>query len=299
MNFSAVADGLSSQPAVFITLCTLLGLMVGSFLNVVIHRLPIMQQRDAKRWAAAIQSAENFTAENDAESTDERYDLMWPASHCPSCQHKISPLENIPLLSWLLLRGRCRKCKTPISKRYPFIELLCGLLSAVVAWKFGFGWEALGGLLLTWALVSLAAIDFDEQILPDAITLPWLWLGLVFSLFADLSEPAASIIGAVIGYGSLWLLYHGYRLLTGKEGLGYGDFKLLAMLGAWLGWQQLPMIILLSSAVGALVGGALIASGKLNRENPMPFGPVLAAAGWLALVGGPALTSAYFSLFGL
>lgn len=295
MDFSAVAEGLSTEPLVFISLCALIGLLVGSFLNVVIHRLPIMQQREATLWAAAVINPDS-SSDN---STTERYNLMFPASHCPGCNHKISALENIPLFSWLALRGRCRQCKTPISKRYPLIELSCGLFSAIVAWKFGFGWETLGGLLVTWALLALAAIDFDEQILPDAITLPWLWLGLLFSVFADLSTPVESILGASMGYASLWLVYQGFRLLTGKEGLGYGDFKLLGMLGAWLGWQQLPMIILLSSAVGAVVGGALIATGTLSRDKPMPFGPFLAAAGWIALIGGPELNRAYFSLFGL
>ena len=283
-------QSLANSPALFISVAGLFGLMVGSFLNVVIHRIPIMQQRETDAWAKAIV--------NDTEpDLGEPYNLSVPASHCPSCESPVRPWQNIPILSWLALRGRCANCKTSISIRYPLVELVCGLLTMAVAWHFGYGLNAAGAIVLTWALLALTMIDVDTQTLPDVITLPWLWLGLLFSIFASISDPVSSIIGAAAGYLSLWLLFHAFRLATGKEGMGYGDFKLLALLGAWLGWQMLPIVILIASLSGALVGLTLMATGILHRGKPMPFGPALAVAGWVALMGGSALNNAYLSLF--
>lgn len=262
-----------------------LGLVVGSFLNVVIHRLPIMLER---RWRAQCQELTGHPAE-----AAEPYNLVVPRSRCPRCGHRISALENIPLLSFAWLRGKCAGCAQPISWRYPSVELLSGLLSAVVAWHFGLSLAALGGLLLTWALIALSFIDYDHQLLPDDITLPVLWLGLAFNLGGIFVPVASAVIGALAGYLSLWLVYQGFRLLTGREGMGYGDFKLFAAFGAWLGWQQLPLIILLSSFVGALVGlGFILLQGR-DRHLPIPFGPFLCLAGWVALLWGDTITRAY------
>lgn len=222
--------------------------------------------------------------------------LSKPRSRCPDCAHQITALENIPILSYLLLRGRCSSCGTGISLRYPLIELLTGMLSAYVAWHFGFGWASLGALIMVWSLIALAAIDFDTQLLPDAITMPLLWLGLAFNLNGVMTDLPSSVLGAMVGYLSLWSVFWLFKLATGKEGMGYGDFKLLAALGAWLGWQMLPVIILLSSIVGALVGIGLIAFARHGRNNPIPFGPYLAAAGVIALFWGPQLTRTYLGL---
>ncbi len=229
---------------------------------------------------------------------DEVFNLLRPRSACPACHTPIKARHNLPVLSWLWLRGRCAACRQPIPVRYPVIEALTGVLSAVVVWRFGVGPEAAGALLITWALIALAVIDLDHQLLPDVITLPLLWAGLLFHLWAPAAgEPYASlaggVIGAVAGYLSLWLVYHAFRRATGKEGMGYGDFKLFAALGAWFGWQVLPLIILLSAFSGAAVGIALIALGRQGRQVPIPFGPYLAAAGFIALLWGPAITSAW------
>lgn len=277
---------LESSPITSTVVALLLGLVVGSFLNVVIHRLPIMLEREWRSQSADMSGG----AET---STGERYNLVVPRSRCPHCGHPISALENIPLLSYLALRGRCRACGAHISLRYPAVELLSGLLSAWVVWHYGIGWPALGALLLTWALIALAAIDLDKQLLPDRITLPFLWLGLIFNLGHSFTDLRSAVIGAVAGYLVLWCVYHVFRLATGKEGMGYGDFKLLAMLGSWLGWQRLPAIILIAAAAGALVGIALILAKRLQRGVPLPFGPYLAAAGWIALLWGTPLTQAY------
>lgn len=281
---------LEANPLVFSLAAAGLGLIVGSFLNVVIHRLPIMMDREWQAHCAELSGAEA--------TAFEPYNLVVPRSRCPQCSHPISALENIPVLSYLLLRGRCRQCGTHISVRYPLIELLCGLLSGALAWHFGFDWQALGALLLSWTLVALAAIDLDKQLLPDKITLPVLWLGLLFNLGHIFTDPRSAVIGAIAGYLSLWCVYQGFRLLTGKEGMGYGDFKLYALLGAWLGWQRLPLIILIAAASGAVVGLALLISRRLERDHPIPFGPYLAVAGWIGLVWGPALTRAYLGLLG-
>jgi leader peptidase (prepilin peptidase)/N-methyltransferase len=282
---------LETSSTFFIASIFMLGLLVGSFLNVVIHRLPLMMQRE---WAQQCQDLIGNTS-----SETEPLTLSKPRSRCPHCGHAITAMENIPLISYLVLNGRCKECKAPISKRYPLVELFTAILSAIVAWYFGFGTAVYGALLFSWALVALTFIDADHQLLPDSITLPLLWLGLIFNLFNVYTDINSAVIGAIAGYLALWLVYHAFRLVTGKEGMGYGDFKLLAALGAWMGWQALPMIILLSSLVGALVGISLILLKQQHRDNPIPFGPYLAAAGWLALVCGDSLTRGYLNWSGL
>ena len=280
---SAFAD-----PAAFAFAAGLLGLVVGSFRNVVIHRLPIMMERE---WAA--QCAE---LKGEVPPAFEALSLARPPSRCPQCGHSIAPLENIPIISWLLLRGRCKGCAAPISIRYPLVEALTGLLFAFAAWHFGYGAAGLGALVFIAALVALTAIDFDTQLLPDDITLPLLWLGLALNAFSVYTDLKSAVIGAMAGYLSLWAVYWGFKLATGKEGMGYGDFKLLAALGAWLGWQMVPLTILLSSFVGAVVGIALLVFARHGRNVPIPFGPYLAAAGVIALVWGKPLTRAYLGI---
>ncbi len=281
---------LETTPPAFVVVAACLGLIVGSFLNVVIHRLPVMLEREWQAHCAELQGATPAAAGP--------YNLVVPRSRCPHCGHLIGALENIPVVSFLLLRGRCRACAGRISPRYLVIEILSGTLSGWLAWHFGFGWPALGALLLTWALLALAAIDLEKQLLPDNLTLPILWLGLLFNLGHTFTDPRSALIGAAAGYVSLWCVYHAFRLLTGKEGMGYGDFKLYALLGAWLGWQRLPLIILIAAATGALVGIGLILSRRLQRGIPIPFGPYLAVAGWIALLWGHELTRAYLGLMG-
>lgn len=269
-----------------------LGLLVGSFLNVVILRLPA---RLAAQWRREAQ------AELALDLADEPLPpgIVREPSHCPHCKHPLAAADNIPLFGWLLLRGRCRYCHTPISIQYPLVELLSGALSVVVVWKFGPGWPAVAGLVLTWMLIALAGIDFRTQLLPDQITLPLLWLGLLLSLLPMFVLPAPSILGAALGYLSLWSVYWLFKLLTGKEGMGYGDFKLLAALGAWMGPGALLPVILLSSLVGALLGGTLILLRRHGREVPMPFGPFIAMAGWVWFVAGEPLLQGYLRLTGL
>jgi leader peptidase (prepilin peptidase)/N-methyltransferase len=286
----------------------LVGLVIGSFLNVVIYRLPIMLERDWRAQAAELlPSAGNApTTPSTVQTVPERFTLSTPRSACPACKAPIKAWQNIPVVSWLLLRGRCASCKTKISVRYPLVELATGLLSAWVAWHFGFGAPAACGLLVTWSLIALTGIDIDHQLLPDGITLPLLWAGLLAAVIvgpiAGSPIPVSAhdaIIGAVSGYVSLWLVFHTFRLITGKEGMGYGDFKLFAALGAWLGWKLLPLVILLSAATGALLGILMIVVRGRDRSAPMPFGPYLAAAGWLAMMYGDVLVSSYLSVSGL
>jgi len=279
---------LLSDPLAFTILAGLLGLFVGSFLNVVIHRLPRMMERDWHAQAAELRGEEP--------PASERFNLATPRSRCPHCGHQITLLENIPLVSYLLLRGRCGHCGAGISKRYPTVEATSALLSAYAAWHFGFGAAALGALLFVWAMVALTFIDLDTQLLPDDITLPLLWLGLAFNLGATYAELPAAVIGAMAGYLALWSVFWVFKLATGKEGMGYGDFKLLAAIGAWLGWQMLPLTILLSSLVGAVVGIALIVFARHGRNVPIPFGPYLAAAGLIALFWGERITERYLGL---
>ena len=288
-------DLLPQSPALFALIAFAFALLIGSFLNVVIHRLPIMMERD---WREQCRELAEMPA---PDLPDGRFDLVAPRSRCPACGAQISALQNIPVLSYLVLGGKCASCSAKISARYPIIELLTAVLSAAVAWRFGAGWEALAGIVLTWVLIAISVIDIDHQLIPDSLSLPLLWLGLTMSLFAPLEgadvlfiTPSNSIIGALAGYLSLWSVYHAFRLATGKEGMGYGDFKLLAALGAWLGWQLLPLVVVLSAAVGAVVGIALIASRRQDRSVPIPFGPYLAAAGWIALMFGQNIVDWYF-----
>ncbi len=280
---------LLANPAVFAMAAGLLGLIVGSFLNVVIHRLPKMMEADWQCQCAELRG--------EAPPAVETLTLATPRSRCPHCGHGITAMENIPVFSWLVLRGKCSACKAPISIRYPLVEAVAGLLSAYAAWHFGFGLQAAGAILFIWAMVALTGIDFDTQLLPDSITLPLVWLGLLFNLFGTYTSLPSAVIGAMAGYLSLWSVYWAFKLATGKEGMGYGDFKLLAAIGAWLGWQMLPVTILLSSLVGAIVGVGLIVLAKRGRNVPIPFGPYLAAAGLLALFCGGELNRTYLGLF--
>ena len=278
-------EWLHAQPALFTGLVFLFGLLVGSFLNVVIHRLPRMMEAE---WHA--QCAELRV---EALAAAAPFNLAVPRSACPQCGHQITALENIPLLSWLWLRGRCSSCRTPISARYPLVELLTALLSAAAAWKWGVSVQTVGALLLIWTLVALAFIDLDTTLLPDSLTLPLLWLGLLFNLGGHFASLPEAVVGAMAGYLVLWSVYWLFKLATGKEGMGYGDFKLLAAIGAWLGWQMLPVTLLLSSVVGAVVGIAMIVLVKHDRRVPIPFGPYLAGGGLVALFFGADLTHAY------
>ena len=260
----------------------LFGLLIGSFLNVVVYRLPVMAQRELDNYIA-------HEAGKELPHPD-RFNLMVPRSACPHCGHRISALENIPVVSWLVLRGKCSACKAPISARYPIVEAVTGLLSAVLVWNLGSGWLGLAGLLFTYFLIAMTLIDYDTKTLPDDLTYPLLWLGLLINLNGTIVPLRDAVIGAMAGYVSLWAVYWLFKLVTGKEGMGYGDFKLLAALGAWMGWAMLPTIIILSSVVGAIVGISLIVFARRDRNNPIPFGPYLAAAGMIALLYGTPLT---------
>jgi len=258
------------------------GLLIGSFLNVVVYRLPIMRQREFDNYIA-------HEAGKELPHQD-RFNLMVPRSRCPHCGHQIGALENIPVISWLVLRGKCSQCKAPISARYPVVEAVTGLLSAAVVWHFGSGWVGLAALVFTYLLVAMTLIDYDHKELPDELTFPLLWLGLLVNLDGAIVPLRDAVIGAMAGYLVLWSVYWLFKLATGKEGMGYGDFKLLAALGAWLGWAMLPTIVILSSVVGAVVGISLIVFRGRARDNPIPFGPYLAAAGMIALFYGIPLT---------
>jgi leader peptidase (prepilin peptidase)/N-methyltransferase len=285
---SDIAAFFTSYPAAFPWIAGVFGLAIGSFLNVVIHRLPVMLERNWRRQCQEILHPGRKPAKD-----AKRFDLASPGSRCPHCGHAITALENIPVLSFLWLRGKCSACGKVISWRYPLVELLTGGLTAMVAWYFGFGIAALAAMVLTWSLITLSFIDFDRQLLPDDITLPLLWAGLVLNVFGVFTPLSSAVIGAVCGYVSLWLVYQIFKLVTGKEGMGYGDFKLFAVLGAWLGWQSLPLIILLSSLVGAVAGIAVILFFGRDRHLPIPFGPFLCVAGWVALLWGDTLTRYY------
>ena len=286
---------LQGHAAAAITIAGILGLLVGSFLNVVILRVPQMLERQWRAHCAELQAnGEGGEAEQEAP-----FNLITPPSHCPRCHHAIKARENIPLLSYLLLRGKCAACGTRIPLRYPLIEAASAVLSAVVIWHFGFSWPGLAALLLTWVLIALSVIDFDHQLLPDNITLPFLWVGLSLNLFSLFTDLRSAVIGALAGYLSLWSVYQLFKWITGKEGMGYGDFKLLALLGAWLGWQYILPIILISSVVGAVTGLALIVLQGRDRHIPIPFGPYLAVAGWIVLLWGEQITSAYLTWMGI
>ncbi|MEQ1543699.1 A24 family peptidase [Methyloglobulus sp.] len=286
-------DYLFGSPILFSALIGLVGLLVGSFLNVVIYRLPVMMQKSWRK------DCQDYLGLNADLQTNEPFNLVLPLSRCPGCNTPIKPYQNIPVISYVFLRGKCAKCKNPISLRYPLIEAFTAVTSFVIAWHFGFTPQTGFALLLTWSLIALSFIDIDHQLLPDSITLPALWLGLFLSVFDIFTDSHASIIGAIAGYLVLWGVFHLFKLLTGKEGMGYGDFKLLALFGAWLGWQSLPAIILLSSLVGAIIGIGMIIFSQHDRNTPIPFGPYLAAAGWIALIWGADINQFYLNIAGL
>lgn len=289
----ALLELLTTSHTLFVALIVLLGLLVGSFLNVVIYRLPLMMERE---WRA--QCAELFDQPVPA-AGQPALSLWGPRSQCPQCGHLITAIENIPLLSYVLQRGRCAHCHTAIGIQYPLVETLSGCLAGIVAWKFGFGWPTAAALVFTWTLLAASAIDFRHQLLPDDLVLPLLWLGLLAALSGLFADLPSAVIGAMAGYLSLWSVYQLFRLLTGKEGMGHGDFKLLAALGAWVGWQSLVAIVILSSLVGAVFGLALVLFRGRDRQVPMPFGPFLAAAGWIVLLWGEAINRAYLQWLGL
>jgi leader peptidase (prepilin peptidase)/N-methyltransferase len=295
----SLIQALQNQALTLAAVCGLLGLIVGSFLNVVIHRLPKMLERG---WDA--QSAELLEQRNLPDAAKQlrpvdagRYNLMTPASACPHCGHKIRGYENIPIVSYMFLRGRCSSCKAPIRIRYPIVEAISGIAAAYVGLRFGWTLTMVGALVFVWSLIALTAIDIDTQLLPDDITLPLIWLGLLVNLNGGFTSLPSAVIGAVFGYLSLWAVYWLFKIATGKEGMGYGDFKLLAAIGAWLGWKMLPVVILLSSLVGAIVGIALIVFTRHGRNTPIPFGPYLAAAGLIGMFWGDAINRTYLQLF--
>lgn len=284
---SAIPVLFEAHPVLLYLSIAVLGLIVGSFLNVVIHRLPIMMEREWRRQCEELAGTEG--------SQQEAYNLVFPRSGCPHCGHKIKAWENIPVVSYLLLKGRCAGCKTRISLQYPLVETLTAALSVWVIAHFGPGAAGFSALLLTWALIALSVIDIRHTLLPDDITLPFLWLGLLLSIQGIHTTPVDAILGAALGYGSLYAVFHAFKWITGKDGMGFGDLKLFALFGAWLGWQALPGIILLSSLVGAVTGIALILFVGRNRQLPIPFGPFLSVAGWLYLMYGKAINNAYLN----
>jgi len=289
---------MSESATVFIAVVFAFTLMIGSFLNVVIHRLPIMMERDWRE-----QADELMRTPSEQELPEGRFDLIMPRSRCPSCGALITAWQNIPVVSYLFLKGRCAACKTSISVRYPLVEMMTALLATTVAWHFGPGWEALMAITLTIVLVVISMIDADTQLIPDSIVLPLMWLGLAMSLFHTtlggntlFIAPKDAIVGAMAGYLTLWSVFWLFKLVTGKDGMGYGDFKLLAALGAWLGWQQLPMIIMMSAVVGAVINITLILARGKDRSIPIPFGPYLATAGWITMLWGETIKNAYIDL---
>lgn len=303
-----VFTAFQQSPLFFVGTCFILGLLIGSFLNVVIYRVPVMLENSWRRESQEFLAQDGSpTASGDGndepaaaeQSTAEVFNLVFPHSHCPQCGAPVRAWQNIPVISYILLAGKCGSCKAPISLRYPSVELVTGLLSGIVAWHFGPSFLAFAALVLTWCLVSLAMIDFDHQLLPDDITLPLIWVGLLVNSFGGFTTLDNAVWGGVLGYGGLWSIFWIFKLLTGKDGMGYGDFKLLAALGAWFGWQALPIIILLSSLVGAVVGVAMILLLGRDRQIPIPFGPYLAGAGWIAMLWGEDIKLAYFSLAGI
>lgn len=285
-----VTDLLRSEPALWIGIAALFGLAIGSFLNVVVYRLPKMMERD---WAA--QCAELAGTELPPQPV---CNLARPRSRCPSCSAPIGALHNLPLVSWIALRGRCATCNAPIAARYPLVEATTGAVAGFLAWHYGFGPPAVLAFGFCATMLALALIDFDTQLLPDGLTLPLLWAGLLVNVWGVFAPLQDAVVGAMAGYLCLWTVYWGFKLVTGREGMGYGDFKLLAAIGAWLGWQVLPLVILLSSLAGAAIGIALIAAARLGRSVPMPFGPYLAIAGVVALIWGDAIIAGYLRLMG-
>ncbi|WP_299810580.1 A24 family peptidase [uncultured Shewanella sp.] len=293
----------SQTPWLFISLSFVFAAVIGSFLNVVIHRMPVMMKREWQQecnhylseYKKQVFDSNKKLLEAPIDAFPEKYNLVVPGSACPKCKTNIKAIHNLPILGWLILKGKCAACSNPISARYPIVELLTGALVAFLAWHFGPTLEFALTTLLTFCLIALTGIDLDEMLLPDQITLPLLWLGLIVNLGGTFATTSDALIGAAAGYLSLWSVFWLFKLLTGKEGMGYGDFKLLAVFGAWFGWQVLPLVILLSSLVGAIVGIALILFKKLNHGNPIPFGPYIAAAGWIAMIWGESITNWYLS----
>ena len=269
----------------------LLGMCVGSFLNVVIYRLPKMMQQDWQEQCCELLDIKNEKGE------EQQVNLIFPGSSCPACQHKITPLENIPVISYLFLKGRCKSCNVKISPQYPLIEILTGLTTAYITWHFGFSLQTLFAVLLTWALICLSVIDLEHSLLPDDITLPFMWLGLACNIFGVFTDITSSLIGAMLGYSILWFIFMSFKVITGKEGMGYGDFKLLALFGAWLGWQSLPLIILLSSITASIIGIAMIIFKGKDKAAAFPFGPYLAIAGWITLLWGEEIIGTYLNNF--
>jgi len=298
------AFGWLGQPAVLPWVALALGLCIGSFLNVVIHRLPRMMERDWRTQCAELaagtgepQGGASLPAPPGKEA-QAPYNLLVPRSACPNCGHQITALENIPVASWIALRGKCSACGAKITARYPVVEILAGAIGAYAAWRYGTSLAALGAMGFGWSLLALTVIDLDTQLLPDDITLPLLWAGLLLNLGGTFAPLGSAVIGAVAGYLALWSVYWAFKLATGKEGMGFGDFKLLAAIGAWLGWQKLPMVILLSSVVGAVVGIGLMVFARHGRDKPIPFGPYLAAAGLIAMLWGDAIARRWLPILG-
>lgn len=301
---SLLSHSLAQSPWLFIALSFVFAATIGSFLNVVIHRFPVMMKREWQQecnqylqeyHVDVVKQIGIEKLNKPIDTYPEKYNLMVPGSACPKCKTAIKPWHNLPIVGWLMLRGKCVACDAPISSRYPIIELVTGLLVATIAWHFGPSWQFVFAAILTFVLIALTGIDLDEMLLPDQMTLPLLWLGLLINLNHTFTTPTDAVIGAAAGYLSLWSVFWLFKLLTGKEGMGYGDFKLLAVFGAWLGWQMLPLVILLSSLVGALVGITLIVLKRNQLVNPIPFGPYIAAAGWIALIWGQPIVDWYLS----
>ncbi|WP_416306108.1 prepilin peptidase [Neptunicella sp. SCSIO 80796] len=285
----AIFQLLADNSAFFLSMLFILGLLVGSFLNVVIHRLPIMLERGWQR------EFQQYFQSDEPQPAEETYNIITPRSRCPKCQSEITALQNIPVVSWLVLGGKCKQCKTPISPRYPIVELITGLVSVLVGWQFGFSSACTLALIFSWCMIALTAIDIDKMLLPDQICLPLLWLGLLTSINSVFVNSTDALIGAAVGYLSLWSLYWAFKLLTGKEGMGYGDFKLLAAIGAFVGWQQLPIVIVLSSFVGAVIGIVHLKMQGKDQSQPIPFGPYLAIAGWITLLYGDWIADQYWN----
>lgn len=288
---SNLVELFQQHPTFFLVTIFVLGLLVGSFLNVVIHRLPLMMEKDWKEQCCELLEIES----SEHTSDNEKFNLISPRSRCPFCNHQIKAIENIPIISYLFLKGKCSQCKNKISIRYPLIEFVSALAVTVVAFFFGVSIQTFFALFLIWGLISLTMIDFDHQLLPDDITLPLLWLGIAINLFGVFTDINSSVLGAIFGYGILWFVYITFKIVTGKEGMGHGDFKLLAALGAWFGWQSLPLIIILSSVVGAAIGISLMIFKSHNRNTQIPFGPYLAIAGWVYMLWGNYLMSVYLN----
>lgn len=286
---SLLLSYLANNLPILLVYSFVIGSLTGSFLNVVIHRIPLMIER---QWRTDCQE---LLGQDTNSSSPGKYNLCTPRSHCPSCNYRVKAIENIPIFSYLFLRGKCSNCGVKISPQYPLVELFTAILTTIVVWKFGISLQSLGAVALTWYLIALSGLDIKTKLLPDNMTLPLLWLGIILNIFSTYTDLTSSVVGAIFGYLALWLIFHLFKLVTGKEGMGYGDFKLLAALGAWLGWQSLPLIILLSSAAGAIIGITMIVTKLQERNTPIPYGPYLAVAGWIAMLYGDQLMGFYLT----